>query len=350
MHTTQERSCNSAFVLPRNCTFTETDWKALAPFWYPIAFSHEVTDRPFAAKLLDERLVLFRLSDSSIVAARDLCLHRGAPLSLGWVENDELQCKYHGIRYDKSGQCTCIPAQPDAAIPARLKLTTYSVTERYGLVWVRLVDNGSVHFPDFKEWNDPDYIQVLPASVAIEAAAGRQVEGFLDVSHFAFVHTESFGERENQEVPDYPVERLPHGFRADYVSTVSNYPHGLKHLSPPGFKWRRLFEVWLPFTAKLTVTFPNGQLHILNAACPVSARKTRLFVPICRNFDKDAPLQDTLDFNHQVFGEDKDIVEEQYPEDLPIALQDEVHIAGDKSSIAYRKGLAALGLGRSFTA
>ncbi|MEG3929079.1 MULTISPECIES: Rieske 2Fe-2S domain-containing protein [unclassified Microcoleus] len=176
MHTIQERSCNSAFVLPRNCTFSETDGKALAPFWYPIAFSHEVTDRPFAAKLLD--------------------------------------CKYHGVRYDKSGQCTRIPAQPDAAIPARLKLTTYAVIERYGLVWVRLVDNGSVHFPYFQEWNDPDYIQVLPGSVAHEAAAGRQVEGFLDVSHFAFVHTESFGERENPEVPDYPARRLPHGFRA----------------------------------------------------------------------------------------------------------------------------------------
>ncbi|MEG4365135.1 Rieske 2Fe-2S domain-containing protein [Microcoleus sp. C2C3] len=150
MHTTQERSCNSAFVLPRNCTFSGTDWKALAPFWYPIAFSHEVTDRPFAAKLLDERRVLFRLSDSSIVAARDLCLHRGTPLSLGWVENDELQCKYHSVGYDKSGQCTGIPAQPDAAIPAGLKLTTYAVTERYGLVWVRLVDNGSVHFPYFR--------------------------------------------------------------------------------------------------------------------------------------------------------------------------------------------------------
>ena len=228
MHTTQERSCNSAFVLPRNCTFSETDWKALAPFGYPIAFSHEVTDQPFAAKLLDERLVLFRLSDSSIVAARDLCLHRRVPLSLGWVENDELQCKYHGVGYDKSGQCTRIPAQPDAAIPDRLKLTTYTVTERYGLVWVRLVDNGSVHFPYFQEWNDPDYIQVpyfqewndpdyiqvVPASAAREGAAGCQVEGFLDVSHFAFVQTESFGECENPEVPDYPLERLPHGFRA----------------------------------------------------------------------------------------------------------------------------------------
>ena len=228
MHTTQERSCNSAFVLPRNCTFSETDWKALAPFWYPIAFSHEVTARPFAAKLLNERLVLFRHSDSSIVAARDLCLHHSVPLSLGWVENDELQCKYHGVGYDKSGQCTSIPAQPDAAIPDRLKLTIYTVTERYGLVWVRLVDNGSVHFPYFQEWNnpdyiqvpyfqewnDPDYIQVVPASVAHEAAAVRQVEGFLDVSQFAFVQTESFGDRENPEVPDYPVERLPPGFRA----------------------------------------------------------------------------------------------------------------------------------------
>ena len=96
------------------------------------------------------------------------------------------------------------------------------------------------------------------------------------MSHFAFVQTESFGEGENPEVPDYPLERLPHGFRADDVSTASNYRHNLKHLSPPGFKWRRLFEVWLPFTAKLSVTFGNGQLHILNAACPVWARTTRL--------------------------------------------------------------------------
>ena len=342
-------SRSSAIDLPRNCTFTKTDWQALAPFWYPVAFSHEITNTPYAARLLDERLVLFRLSDG-IVAARDLCLHRGAPLSLGWVENDEIVCKYHGLRYNQSGQCVCIPAQPSATIPARLKLTTYSVMERYGLVWVRLVDNGSTHFPDFKEWDDPDYIRVLPDSVDINAAAGRQVEGFLDVSHFAFVHTESFGESNNPEVPAYPVERSSHGFRADYVSTVSNYPNSLKHLNPPGFLWRRLFEVWLPFTAKLTVFFPNGQLHILNVACPISARKTRLFVPICRNFDQDAPLQDTLDFNHQVFGEDQAIVEEQYPEDLPLQLQDEVHIAADKSSITYRKGLAALGLGQSFTA
>ena len=61
------------------------------------------------------------------------------------------------------------------------------------------------------------------------------VEGFLDVSHFAFVHTETFGESTNPEVPSYPVCDTATGFQADYISTVSNYPTHLKHLNPPGF-------------------------------------------------------------------------------------------------------------------
>jgi len=338
-------------TLPRNCTFTESDWLALSPFWYPVAFSHEVTDQPFAARLLDERLVLFRTGDGSVSVARDLCLHRGAPLSSGRLDNGELVCKYHGFRYNGGGQCVGIPAHPNAPIPPKLKLETYPALERYGLIWTRLRDPGPSPFPEFNEWDDPDYLRVLPNSVDLAAAAGRQMEGFLDVSHFAFIHVASFGEVDNPEVPNYPVEITPAGFRADYLSTVSNYPVHLKHLNPTGFQWRRLFETWLPFTAKLTVFFPNdGQLHILNAASPVSARQTRVFVPICRNFDKDAPLQATLDFNHQVFAEDKDIVESQYPEDLPINLQEEVHIRADKSSITYRQGLAKLGLGRLYTA
>ena len=73
---------NAVTALPRDCTFAESDWRALAPFWYPVAFSHEVKDKPFAAKLLDERLVVFRLK-GNVSVARDLCLHRGAPLSAG---------------------------------------------------------------------------------------------------------------------------------------------------------------------------------------------------------------------------------------------------------------------------
>ncbi len=337
--------------LPRGCTFTESDWRALASFWYPVAHSHQVTGQPFAARLLDERVVVYRLSDGSIVAARDICYHRGVPLSLGHVEKDEIVCLYHGLRYDREGRCTCIPAHPGGAISPRLRLDMYQAQEKYGLVWVRLVDNGPQDLPEFAEWDDTDYLQVHMESVEIKAAAGRQVEGFLDVSHFAFVHKESFGEPDNPVVPDYKVTKTERGFVADYISTVSNYAHGYKHLSPPDFQWHRRFEVFLPFTAKLTVTFPEGgKLNILNAASPVSARRTRLFVPLCRNFDKDAHIEQTLDFNYQIFSEDIEIVETQFPEDLPLNLHDEAHFPADRSSVTYRKGLAALGLGHGFTA
>lgn len=337
--------------LPRGCAFSESDWRVLAPFWYPVAFSHAVAEKPFAAKLLDERLVLYRLPGGQVTIARDLCLHRGVPLSIGCVDGEHLVCAYHGLRYDGAGNCVAIPAHPEASISKKLRLQTYPAVERYGLVWTRLVDDGSRPLPVFDQWDDPNYLQVLPNSVELNASAGRQMEGFLDVSHFAFVHIGTFGESQNPEVPVYPVSPTPTGFIADYISTVSNFPTHLKHLNPPGFLWRRLFEVFLPFTAKLTIFFPgDDQLHILNAVCPVSARQARVFVPICRNFAKDAPLQDTLDFNHQVFEEDKRIVETQYPEDLPIDLLEEVHIRADRSSINYRQMLGELGLGRSFTA
>jgi len=337
--------------LPRTCTFSETDWRALAVFWYPVAFSHQVTAAPYAARLLDERVVVYRISDGTVVAARDICFHRGVPLSMGHVEGDEIVCRYHGLRYAPDGRCVCIPAHPNGAISPRLHLNVFQAQERYGLVWVRMVDDGPRPLPEMSEWEDSDYIQVLPESVDINAAAGRQVEGFLDVSHFAFVHKESFGEPDNPVVPDYAVTKTPNGFVADYISSVSNYAHGYKHLAPADFMWHRRFEVFLPFTAKLTVTFPGGgKLNILNIASPVSARKTRLFVPICRNFDKDAALEATLDFNYQVFAEDIAIVEKQFPEDLPLDLHAEAHFPADRSSITYRKGLMALGLGRSFTA
>jgi len=337
--------------LPRGCTFTESDWRALAPFWYPVAHSHKVTRQPQAVRLLDERVVLYRLSNGTIAAARDICHHRGVPMSLGHVEGDEIICKYHGLRYGPDGKCTCIPAHPNTPISPRLRLDMYQAQERYGLIWVRLVDNGPAPLPELAEWDDPNYLQVRLDSVDINAAAGRQIEGFLDVSHFAFVHKESFGEPDNPIVPDYKVTNTTSGFVADYISTVSNYAHGYKHLNPPGFQWHRRFQVFLPFTAKLTVTFPGGgKLHILNAASPVSARKTRLFVPLCRNFDKDAPIEETFDFNNKVFAEDIAIVETQCPEDLPLRLHEEAHFPADRSSITYRKGLAALGLGRTFTA
>ena len=347
--------------IPQDCTFSPSDWQILSLHWYPIALTREVNDQPVSAKLLDQNLVIWRSSAGLSVAA-DRCPHRGVPLSMGHLREGDLVCRYHGLHYNSAGQCSKIPAHPGAVAPARLCLKLYPVVEAYGLIWTSLAASltnddwptSSDFLPDFAEWNDPDYQQILPDSVFLETSAGRQMEGFLDVSHFAWVHTETFGDANNPIVPSYDVTTTDRGLVADYFSTVSNFPSGLQHLSPEGFEWRRTFEVFLPFSARLTVHFPgtdslsetlHERLCILNIASPITSQTCRMFAPICRNFDQQSSLEPIYAFNHQVFAEDKAMIEAQQPKELPLESQAEAHIQADRTSIAYRKGLRNLGLG-----
>jgi vanillate O-demethylase monooxygenase subunit len=146
------------------------------------------------------------------------------------------------------------------------------------------------------------------------------------------------------------VEKNATGLRARYFSTVGDYlrQDGTTYEAAEGVL--RVFDVYLPFSARLTVHMPDGaRLVILDSASPVSARHTRLFPPLLRNYDTDQPVQDFIDYNNRIFNEDTEIVQAQCPEDLPLNLLDEVHIRADKTSIAYRQELGRLGLGRDYT-
>ncbi len=343
---------------PPHCTFEPEDWSKLARHWYPIALSREVADGPVGAVLLDQPLVIYRLGET-LVVANDLCPHRGVPLSIGQHVGTAIACAYHGLRFGEGGRCVMIPAQPDADIPSKLHLKTYPAVERYGLIWTCLRPDASdpaqataeADIPDMPHWDEPAFQQITCPSIDIFGFAGRQMEGFLDVAHFGFVHTATFGDPDNLVVPAYNPKRTDKGFEVEYRSTVGNYPIGLKDRGRPGFEWLRHFRVHLPFTATLTVHFPDDALLvIMNAASPVSAKVTRLFAPICRNFDTDLPVQDVYDFNRRVFEEDKAIVESQKPECLPLDPTMEAHIMADRSSIAYRRGLRDMGFSRFFTA
>ena len=184
----------------------------------------------------------------------------------------------------------------------------------------------------------------------IGGSSGRQLEGFIDVAHFAWVHHNAFANRDNPIVPKYHTERTNYGLKTVYISNVSNYPHELKHLEPEGFLWKRTFDVYPPFSAVLTVDFPeNGILKILNACCPISSNKTRLFVPLTRNFDQTGDLEKVYAFNAQIFAEDQDMVESQKPEELPLDLMMEAHFEADRSSTTYRRILAEWGLSKRYT-
>ncbi|MFT8789447.1 aromatic ring-hydroxylating oxygenase subunit alpha [Komagataeibacter saccharivorans] len=337
--------------LPRTMTFEVDDWNILARCWHPVALVRELGDRPLGVTLLDAPLVVYRAGDS-IVVADDLCPHRGVPLSMGKGDGQTVACAYHGFRFGEKGRCVKVPAHPDSAIPSKLNLRTYPAVERYGLIWTCLRPEGDgADIPPMPHWNDPAFQQINCPWIDIAGFAGRQVEGFIDVAHFAFVHTDTFADPENPVVPPYRTRITPDGFEAEYRSSVGNYPIGKSDRGRPGFEWLRHFRVHVPFTATLEIHFPdNGRLVIMNAASPVSARKTRMFAPMCRNFDKDLPLQDVYDFNLRVFEEDRALVEAQKPENLPLDPTLEAHVMADRSSIAYRRALRTMGLSQFFTA
>jgi phenylpropionate dioxygenase-like ring-hydroxylating dioxygenase large terminal subunit len=93
---------------PRCLTFNPQDWAILAKCWYPVARSDELGERPIQVQLLDVDLVVYRAAGKAVVA-RNLCVHRGTRLSLGWVEDDAIVCPYHGQR--ACSRVACVPLE-----------------------------------------------------------------------------------------------------------------------------------------------------------------------------------------------------------------------------------------------
>jgi phenylpropionate dioxygenase-like ring-hydroxylating dioxygenase large terminal subunit len=340
------------FSQPNGSAFDPSDWNILAQHWYPVARIQDVSTKPLQVILLDVKMALYQTESGNIHLVRDICPHRGVPLSKGWVKGEELVCPYHGLHYNEAGKCSKIPAQPDLTqISDRFSLTKFPVVMKYGLIWTSLFsrDESSANFPLLETWESEGHQAIIPPYVDIGGSSGRQLEGFIDVAHFAWVHHESFAERENPVVPKYSTVRTDYGLHTEYVSDVSNYPHGLQDLAPKDFMWKRVFDVYPPFSATLTVHFPNdGILKILNACCPVSHNKTRLFVPLTRNFDTTGDLEAVYAFNAQIFAEDQEMVESQKPEELPLDITMEAHFEADRSSTTYRRILAEWGLSKRY--
>ncbi|WP_180003970.1 MULTISPECIES: aromatic ring-hydroxylating oxygenase subunit alpha [unclassified Acinetobacter] len=338
--------------LPIHMTFEEHDWHLLAQYWYPVALARDISEQPLGTMLLDMPLVIYKMQDELIVA-KDACPHRGVPLSLGKNDGQGVVCPYHGLRFGTQGKCNRIPAHPQHKISDRFHLRTYAAVERYGLIWCSLTadKDAEPNIPVMPYWNDADYQQLVCPQVDIKCFAGRQLEGFIDVAHFAWVHPDTFGDPNDVEVPDYTTTETEYGFSADYISSVGRYPIGLDQRGQEDFKWLRHFEISLPFTATLTIHFPNDAKQvIMNAASPMTARQTRLFAPICRNYDKDLPVEEAYDFNLKIFEEDRLIVENQKPEFLPLDLSLEAHFPADRSSSMYRKLLRKKGFNPLFAA
>ena len=105
-----------------------------AQSWHAAALASEVSRAPLERTVLDERIVLFRRQDGSVAALDDHCPHYGYKLSTGEIVGDDIECAYHGLRFNGTGQCTWMPAQKQ--VPERFCVRSYPTFERDGTVFV----------------------------------------------------------------------------------------------------------------------------------------------------------------------------------------------------------------------
>lgn len=116
-------------------------------YWWPVAPLYSLdTRKPTAVKLLGKQYaVWYDATQGQWHCVEDRCPHRLAPLSQGRVCGDgQLQCSYHGWRFDGTGACTDIPQVSDPNTAALVRkaprscATAHPTTIRAGMLFVWL--------------------------------------------------------------------------------------------------------------------------------------------------------------------------------------------------------------------
>lgn len=310
----------------------------LAHEWHIVGRSQDLPENGvMRARLLEEDLVLWR-HGGQVLAWQDLCLHRGAKLSLGKVEDGRLQCAYHGWEYGVDGRCAFIPAHPDQTPPAKARAKTYHACERYGWLWVALAEPKAEIAP-FAEWDDASFRKIHCGPYAFKAGAPRVIENFLDVAHFPFVHEGFLGDRRHAQIDDYDVTTGSDGITASNIRVWQPDPDGTGIGKAVTYTYRVPRPLTAYFVKVHAMTF-----SIYFAVTPVAQVESLGWMWMNMNYACDEPEDKLRAFQDIVAGQDIPIVESQRPELLPLDLQAELHLRSDKTAIAYRQWLRALGL------
>jgi len=162
--------------------------------WYVAAWADEVSGKPLARRICNEPGVLYRDTAGKAAALIDMCCHRGAPLHMGQVVEQGLECGYHGLIFGTDGACVRIPGQD--RIPERTRVRAFPLVEMDGFLWIwpgdaEKADPASiVRYPwhnDTQNW--PNKHTMYP----IKASAMLMVDNLMDLTHLGYVHGSTIG-------------------------------------------------------------------------------------------------------------------------------------------------------------
>ena len=329
----------------------------LKRLWFPVARESDVAPGPFAAELLGNRIVLYRTS-AGITAAGDRCPHRWVRLSLGRTVGDELECPYHGWRFDAGGRCRLVPSQPGAHPTAKLEI--FPVHTSFGLVWIS-VRKPFLAPPDIPEMADPADAWEIGHGDPFDVGCGLRsiTENFRDSSHFAFVHKETFG-NVSPLIPAYTVRRdgwrLAWEFVLRYADewqvdggagAGSKYRFGGTDTDPLDTDVASAQLIHYRFCAgSLSYVYtehPGGGKRIVcQVASPLAADGPgcRVFFFVAANASfrvQYGNVAEQVALEGRVFAEDVPIVAALDPPESPLELDGQAHVRADRYAVAYRQ-------------
>ena len=218
------------------------------------------------------------------------------------------------------------------------------VLEQYCHLWTSIGSPPSDVFA-IPQHHEPDRESISAGTFGVNTSAPRSVENFLDLGHLAYVHPGLLGIEPHTEVLDYDVE-----VTTDPNEIIATRCRVFQPMAGPSASGAQIseytFRVPHPYCAVLYKTSPSDPsrmdvIGIFIQAMTEEMIRAHLFV--CR-VDEASGRTSLRRFQQSVFGNDKTMLENQFPRRLPLDVRAETPIRADRSAITYRRWLSDLGV------
>ncbi len=214
---------------------------------------------------------------------------------------------------------------------------------RYDHVWTTLGDTPRPLF-DITEADEPDRRFVPCGAVRVRCSPLRAVENFLDIAHFPFVHTDILGAEPHTEVAPYKVE-IRDDVDEVWATQIGFYQPQAAKSATEAITTQYEYRVPAPTSAVLYKTCPprpEAWDVIAIFVQPVSPEECIVW-PWMALIDETSHFADLVQFQQEIFLQDRSILENQLPVRLPLDPRMEIPTRSDMTSVAYRRWLKKKG-------
>ncbi|ARM75403.1 aromatic ring-hydroxylating oxygenase subunit alpha [Acidianus manzaensis] len=295
--------------------------------YLPVAFSDELKDK-LEVQLLNKDILLLR-REEKIYAFSNRCPHRLAKLSHGKFLDNEIQCPYHGWRYNLEGKLTYIPSLGKSM---NVKLEKYFVKEKYGIIWVSIKEPKE-DLPEISDWTGFRKIKCGP--YYIKANPFRVLENLMDVSHFPFIHEGYLGDPKFPSIPEYDAKLNDEGVIMENVNVYQPNPDGLSQ----GKYFNYTYKVLRPLLLYFSKINERGEIFsMIFTIKPEAKDKSIVYAWILMNYAYDTPEEKIRKFEDEIIMQDKEILETQ-PYEYYLDPSKEIHVKADLGSVLYKQYL-----------